>query len=241
MTKPLPEQYGITQSEIDGFKLRRARFEHYMLGAIWVSVPFVAFLLVYRSAESVSATLSLFLVSILPLTALCMMFGLVMNAIFSSIGGVSSVGKAVERYETAVASYELHLKKIEDERRRMQQDYLRSLGGDEFEREVASLYTRLGYATSLTSGSGDGGIDIIMHKDGKTIIVQCKAHKKPAGPHVIRDLYGTLVNSKADAAILASLAGCTSGVREFIKDKPITLICEDDLIRMQKQCLSHDG
>ena len=105
----------------------------------------------------------------------------------------------------------------------------------ELERAVANLYAKLGYESSVTRGSGDQGIDIILKKNGRTIVVQCKAHKKPVGPHVIRDLYGTFIKSNADEAFLVSLAGCTSGVIEYVKGLPIKLVCIEDIIEMQKQ------
>ena len=62
---------------------------------------------------------------------------------------------------------------------------------------------------------------------GMRIIVQCKAHKKPVGPHVARDLYGTLISSHARRAVLASTSGFTPGVIEFIRGKPIELLSVD--------------
>lgn len=83
-------------------------------------------------------------------------------------------------------------------------------------------------------GFDDKGIDIKLTKDGKNMIVQCKAHKNPIGPSVVRELYGTLVSSKADEAILASISGFTAGVIEFVRDKPIKLISLNDILEMQK-------
>ena len=99
-----------------------------------------------------------------------------------------------------------------------------SLGGLEFEYELSKLYSELGYEVSRTRASGDEGIDIFISKDGKTTIVQCKAHKKPVGPSAVRDLYGTLLPCGADDAILASVSGCTAGTRNFAMDKPIKLL-----------------
>ena len=87
----------------------------------------------------------------------------------------------------------------------------------------------------VSQTTADKGIDIILKKNGKTIVVQCKAHKKPVSPHVVRDLYGTLVDSQADEAILASISGFTSGVREFVIGKPISLISLEDIIHIQKK------
>jgi restriction endonuclease Mrr len=46
--------------------------------------------------------------------------------------------------------------------------------GYSFEMYVAKLFREKGFQVKTTSQSRDHGIDIIMHKDGKTIGVECK-------------------------------------------------------------------
>ena len=91
------------------------------------------------------------------------------------------------------------------------------------------------YTAQVTKAAGDRGVDIILQRDGKKIIVQCKAHAKPVGPHIVRDLYGALHDFNADSAVLASLGGFTSGVYEYVMGKPIELIQLADIIEMQKK------
>ena len=107
-----------------------------------------------------------------------------------------------------------------------------SLSGVDFERELGLLYRNLGYQVEFTSSSGDQGIDLILLKNGKKTIVQCKRYKDPAGPAVARELYGSLVASGADNAILACTAGFTQGVKEFVRGKPIALISVSDIVKM---------
>lgn len=115
--------------------------------------------------------------------------------------------------------------------------FWQSLNGWEFENELAHLYEQLGYSAELTPSSGDEGVDIIIHKGGKRIIVQCKAHGKPVTPHVVRDLYGTLQHYKdhsmADEAVLASISGFTTGVTAWAKNKPIKLLSLKGILEMQ--------
>ena len=65
---------------------------------------------------------------------------------------------------------------------------------------------------------------VLRSSDGEKLIVQCKNHKPPIGPSVARELYGTLMASDAQRAILASVSGFTKGVNEFVAGKPIELI-----------------
>lgn len=48
----------------------------------------------------------------------------------------------------------------------------------EFENSVANIYKALGYKTQVTSKSNDGGKDIIMYKEGKKYLVECKKYSK---------------------------------------------------------------
>ena len=121
----------------------------------------------------------------------------------------------------------------ERERLRKLRDYWMNLSGIEFERELAALFQRRGYRVQSTPSSGDQGIDLVARKNGKTTIVQCKRHKSPVGPAIARELYGSLIASRADRAILACTGGFTRGVKEFVKDKPITLIDAWDIIKVE--------
>ena len=127
-------------------------------------------------------------------------------------------------------------RKAEQERRlerlRSQKDYWMSLSGIEFEQELGNLYENLGYRVDYTPSSGDQGVDLILRKNGKKTIVQCKRYKDPAGPAIARELYGSLVASGADNAVLACTGGFTQGVKEFVQGKPIALISASDLVKM---------
>ena len=115
---------------------------------------------------------------------------------------------------------------------RTQVSFWDSLTGLQFEREAANLFSRSGYSAQLTSASDDKGVDIIL---GNGTIVQCKAHKKPIGPAVAWEVYGTLTAHKARAAILVSKSGFTRGVIQFARGKPIQLWDLKSLIDMQKK------
>ncbi len=117
----------------------------------------------------------------------------------------------------------------ESARRRKFQEHWLSLRGAEFERELATLYRRLGYRVESTPISGDQGVDLVLRKDGKTTVVQCKGHQDPVGPSIARELLGSMMHFGADSGILACTGGFTRGVEEFVRGKPIELISAQDL------------
>ena len=111
----------------------------------------------------------------------------------------------------------------------------KSMSGIEFEKKVEEWFKKNGFQTKRTTYSNDKGVDIFISKENKNYIVQCKAHKNKIGPHVIRDLFGTFNSSNVDGSILVSLEGCTSGVHEFVRDKPIYLINLKDIIKVENK------
>ena len=175
----------------------------------------------------------------------------------------SPVGKRIRQYEKALWAYSeaqhaveaagvqaqraAEQKRLEAERvrqaaeraeRRKRLDYWLSLRGVRFERELADLYRQQDYQVRFTPKSGDQGIDLILTKDGKTTIVQCKGQKGPASPAVVRELYGSLYAFEgASDATLACTGGFTQGVRDFASGKPITLISAIEMAKMAERVM----
>ena len=111
--------------------------------------------------------------------------------------------------------------------------YWYSLNGYEFEKSLSEVYKANGYKTCVTSKSGDGGVDIVVwNQDTTKIYIQCKAFKGKAGVAIVRELYGVMVNDKVEQGIVACLGGFTSGAQEFAKNKNISLIDVNDIIKM---------
>ena len=141
--------------------------------------------------------------------------------------------RAVER-EARIAQEQARREELDAERARQRelQSYWLSLRGVKFERELANLYKRQGYHIESTPTSGDQGIDLILKKDDKTTIVQCKGHRNPIGPAIARELFGSMTAFGADDAILACTGGFTRGVYDFVRGKPITLVSAKELAEM---------
>lgn len=110
-----------------------------------------------------------------------------------------------------------------------------NLDGWQFEQEVAKLFILQGYKATVTKGSGDGGVDIILKKDGYTAIVQCKHYQNPVPPEPIRALWGCKDDFGADEVILIASSGITQTGADFVSNKPnFKVLNLDDIIRMSK-------
>ena len=105
------------------------------------------------------------------------------------------------------------------------------LSGHEFEHEVARVFRYHGFKATVTKGSGDGGADIILEKDGKRIVAQCKHYRQPVPPEPIRALWGIKDDFKADEVLLIASSGITDMGARFIQNKPNFKVMNlDDII-----------
>ena len=103
---------------------------------------------------------------------------------------------------------------------------LSSLEWDQFELLVGEIFRRQGYVIELSAALGaDGGIDLMLRRDGENIPVQCK-HWKTArvAAREMREFYGTMMDAAAPRGIFVTTGGFSRDAREFAEGKPIELI-----------------
>lgn len=138
----------------------------------------------------------------------------------------------LEAYRAAVAEFEQRRKDEEEWRRKQTVDYWMALDGWSFEAEVAALYEAAGYRAQVTTGSNDGGVDIVLERGGRKAVVQCKRHYAACPPSVIRELYGSMIHEGADEAIAVCTGGFSRAATEFARGKPIRLVGMEELLLM---------
>lgn len=111
-------------------------------------------------------------------------------------------------------------------------DSLRHMNWRQFEQLAGEAFRRQGYAVEGTGlGGADGGIDLILRKNGQTTLVQCKQWQTwQVGVKVVREMYGLLVHHQAAAVKIVALGDYTSDARRFAQGKPIELIHGGELI-----------
>ena len=113
-------------------------------------------------------------------------------------------------------------------------DSIAALGWRDFERLVGEAFRRQGYVVEETGlGGADGGIDLILRRDGKRILVQCKQWRREKVPvNVVREMYGLLTHHDADEVRIATIGGFTPDATRFAEGKPIELIDGQTLLEM---------
>jgi restriction system protein len=103
---------------------------------------------------------------------------------------------------------------------------IRSLGWKEFEELVGEAYRRQGYGVRENAGAGpDGGVDLLLEKDGKMALVQCKQWRSwKIGVKVVREMYGLVTAERAHGAIIITSGMFTQEAKNFAAGKPIDLV-----------------
>ena len=143
------------------------------------------------------------------------------------------ISKALEnkylKYQEALQEYERYVKKTS-------RDYWINMSGLQFEKEVASWFRSQGYSATVTSATGDGGVDIILIKGNERIAVQCKHHLRPVGPNDVRALQGVVAAKNFTRGIFVSLNGYTTTVYSEVRNSnvKIELLELKDLLKMAK-------
>ena len=84
-----------------------------------------------------------------------------------------------------------------------------------------------------TGGSGpDGGVDLILRKNGEHLLVQCKNWRRDIGVKIVRELYGVVAAKGATGGIVICSGTFTREARDFARGKPMELIEGTALARM---------
>ena len=116
-------------------------------------------------------------------------------------------------------------------------DSLRAMSWREFEMLVGEAFRRQGYAIQETGlGGADGGIDLILRKDGKTTLVQCKQWKtQRVDVKVVREMFGLMTHHAAAAVKIVAVGEYTADALRFAQGKPIELIHGEALLAMVRE------
>ncbi|MDQ1120809.1 MULTISPECIES: restriction endonuclease [Pseudoxanthomonas] len=107
-------------------------------------------------------------------------------------------------------------------------------GWRQFELLVGEAFRRQGYIVEETGlGGADGGIDLILRKDGRRTLVQCKQWKRQRiGVSVVREMAGLLAHHQAHAVKIVCIGTYTKDAERFSHGKPIELIGGPQLLQM---------
>lgn len=154
----------------------------------------------------------------------------------SPVGSTAAVEQAPEQAAESAADEPTAERIATDTRDFIIATLLKELEGAEFEHFVAHLLEAMGYRTQVTQASGDGGVDIIAHRDPlgvepPIIKVQCKRIAGSTGGPDIQKLLGTLSNDGNELGLFVTLGSFTTDARSISRGRrELRLINGNELV-----------
>ena len=124
---------------------------------------------------------------------------------------------------------------------------LRNLSGREFEEYLEQLWTARGWDASVTSHSGDDGVDVMATKTD-SITVHCAIQAKhrsdeagTVGSSTVQKYAYLHQKSNVDVVVLATTGGFTDSAKQSAQTANIKLIDLDEVVRLTKDVASDDA
>jgi len=113
-------------------------------------------------------------------------------------------------------------------------EQLRAVDWFQFEKVVEKIYWKLGYTVTRRGGANpDGGIDLVIEKDGQRTAVQCKQWRTwNVGVKAVREFLGALTDSGISNGIFVTIRGYTGEAKELAEKHHIEILNETGLTRM---------
>jgi restriction system protein len=119
-------------------------------------------------------------------------------------------------------------------------DALDGMSWREFEMLVGEAFRLQGYAVMETGGAGaDGGIDLVLRRDGEKSLVQCKQWKAyKVGVDVVRELFGVMAATGAAGGFVVTSGRFTDEATNFASGRNIKLVDGPKLHELIRRALA---
>jgi restriction system protein len=109
------------------------------------------------------------------------------------------------------------------------------MGGSEFEAFLAALFAKEGYAVRRVGRSGDFGGDLILKKDGWSIVVQAKRYRGFVGVRAVQEAVGARGYYRCDRAWVVTNSRFTPPAVELAQANCVELFDRDRLVQMLQE------
>jgi len=113
-------------------------------------------------------------------------------------------------------------------------EQLRTIDWFQFEKLVALVYRRMGYAVTRRGGANpDGGIDLVIEKEGQRSAIQCKHWKTwNVGVKAVREFLGALTDAGITKGVFITVCGYTGEAKQLAAKHGIEIINEAGLAKI---------
>lgn len=106
----------------------------------------------------------------------------------------------------------------------------------EFEQMVGEVFRLKGFHVQETGGAADGGVDLVLTRNGGTYLVQCKQWKDyKVGVKVVRELKGVMAAQRAAGGLVVTSGQFTQEAVDFAAAAGIQLLDGPKLFSLSQQ------
>ncbi len=113
-------------------------------------------------------------------------------------------------------------------------DSIHKLSWQQFEELVGEAYRRQGFRVVENDGAGpDGGVDLVISKEGKRFLVQCKQYRsQKVGVKVVREMFGLVSAEQAAGGVIICSGQFTRDAIQFAQNKSLQLVGGEQLLQL---------
>lgn len=97
-------------------------------------------------------------------------------------------------------------------------DEINNIHWRKFEEMTAEFFSNEGFDVTLKKGRKDGGIDLILQRDNKKIVAQCKRYKSNVGTPIVRELDDVIIRDNYDEGIIICARDISKDSKKLIDD-----------------------
>jgi len=114
-------------------------------------------------------------------------------------------------------------------RQKYTQEDLSKMDPFQFEKLVADVLDRQGYKSKLTQKSRDGGVDIILDNNGKSVFVSVKRYNNTVGVDKVREIHSVAnYNNAAFGALITNATVSLDALTWANRCTPRVIVVEGD-------------
>lgn len=102
---------------------------------------------------------------------------------------------------------------------------LESITWQQFEQVIGEAFRRQGYRVEETANGADGGVDLVLFREGEKALVQCKQWKSvKVSVNVVRELFGVMAAEGASWGFVVTSGEFTKDAKAFARGRNVRLI-----------------
>lgn len=119
------------------------------------------------------------------------------------------------------------------------------MSGEEFEDYLYHYFSELGYRVEKTPKSHDYGADLVLHKKGKTTVVQAKCYSDKVGIQAVQEVYASKRMYGAKTALVVTNNYFTSSAIQLAQGNQVQLwnrdtLSRNEMVKNRKQVVEHE-